>query len=169
MPYKDGSQSCQLIVLAHHTSDLDHIFKVGVIANLKVSQKERTMMKGVHMMIDITSKAIEVTPAIRERIDSRFAKLERLQVPLITPQVIVTKEGLEFVIEAHVGIPNGQLFAEARHEDLYAAVTQLGQKLERQLTRYASKPDAHRAARSGKEQCRAGEINPAGERATIAM
>ena len=27
------------------------------------------------MMIDITSKAIEITPTIRERIESRFAKL----------------------------------------------------------------------------------------------
>ena len=113
------------------------------------------------MIIDITSKAIDVTPAIRERIESRFAKLERLQVPLITPQVIITKEGLAFIIEAKIGIPNGQLFAQAEHEDLYAAVTLLGQKLERQLTRHSSKPAAHRSARSGKEQCRAGELTPA--------
>ena len=102
------------------------------------------------MMIDITSKAIEITPTIRERIESRFAKLERIQVPLISPQVIVIKEGQEYIVEAKVGVPSGQLFAQAQHEDLYAAVTLLGQK-----------PAAHRAARSGKEQCRAGELTPA--------
>ena len=113
------------------------------------------------MMIDITSKAIEITPTIRERIESRFAKLERIQVPLISPQVIVIKEGQEYIVEAKVGVPRGQLFAQAQHEDLYAAVTLLGQKLERQLNRHNDKPAAHRAARSGKEQCRAGELTPA--------
>ncbi|MEZ7862556.1 MAG: ribosome-associated translation inhibitor RaiA [Aeromonadaceae bacterium] len=113
------------------------------------------------MIIDITSKAIDITPTIRERIESRFAKLERLQVPLITPQVIVIKEGLAFIVEAKIGIPNGQLFAQAEHEDLYAAVTLLGQKLERQLNRHLAKPVAHRGTRSGKEQCRTGELTPA--------
>ena len=113
------------------------------------------------MIIDITSKAIDVTPNIRERIASRFAKLERLQVPLITPQVIIVKEGLAFIVEAKIGIPNGQLFAQAEHEDLYAAVTLLGQKLERQLNRHLAKPVAHRGTRSGKEQCRTGELTPA--------
>lgn len=113
------------------------------------------------MIIDIASKAVDITPTIRERIESRFAKLGRMQVPLITPQVIICKEGLSFTIEAKIGIPNGQLFAQAEHEDLYAAVTLLGQKLERQLHRHSTKPVAHRSGRSGKEQCRAGELTPA--------
>lgn len=110
------------------------------------------------MMIDITSKAIDVTQTIRERIESRFAKLERLQVPLITPQVIISKEGQIFTIEAHVGIPNSQLFAQAEHEDLYAAVTLLGQKLERQLNRYCDKPGAHISTRSAKAQIKSDAI-----------
>ncbi len=110
------------------------------------------------MIIDITSKAVEITPSIRDRIESRLAKLGRLQVALITPQIIIGKEGLNFTIEAKIGIPNGQLFAVSEHEDLYAAVTLLGQKLERQLTRHNNKPIAHRGVRSGKERCRAGEM-----------
>lgn len=79
------------------------------------------------MKIEITSKIIDITPAIRERIESRFEKLERLQVPLITPHVIVSKERLMFTVEASAGIPNGKLFAQAEHEDLYAAINELGQ------------------------------------------
>ncbi|MGY3942663.1 ribosome hibernation-promoting factor, HPF/YfiA family [Aeromonas tecta] len=103
------------------------------------------------MKIEITSKIIDITPAIRERIESRFEKLERLQVPLITPHVIISKERLMYNIEATAGIPNGKLFAQAEHEDLYAAITDLGQKLERQLTRHIEKPIARRAAAAGKE------------------
>ncbi|MFE8711322.1 ribosome hibernation-promoting factor, HPF/YfiA family [Aeromonas allosaccharophila] len=104
------------------------------------------------MKIEITSKIIDITPAIRERIESRFEKLERLQVPLITPHVIVSKERLMFTVEASAGIPNGKLFAQAEHEDLYAAINELGQKLERQLNRHTEKPIARRTNAALKEQ-----------------
>jgi len=96
------------------------------------------------MKIEITSKIISVTDPIRERIASRFAKLERLQVPLINPHVIITKEPKGVKIEATAGVPNGSLFAQADHEDLYAAINLLGQKLERQLNKHQGKPLAQR-------------------------
>ncbi|MGL5948658.1 MAG: ribosome hibernation-promoting factor, HPF/YfiA family [Aeromonas sp.] len=103
------------------------------------------------MQIEITSKIVDITPAIRERITSRFAKLERLQVPLITPHVIVAKERMMYIVEASAGMANGKLFAQAEHEDLYAAINDLGQKLERQLNRYTDKPLSRRADPSAKE------------------
>lgn len=106
------------------------------------------------MKVEIISKVMDITPAIRERIESRFDKLERLQVPLIKPHVVVGKEGQTFIIEATASIPSGTLFAQAEHLDLYAAITDLGQKLERQINRHTEKPHAHRGVRSGKEQCR---------------
>jgi ribosome-associated inhibitor A len=111
------------------------------------------------MKIEITSKIIDITPAIRERIESRFDKLDRLQVPLISPHVIIIKERLMYVVEATAGIPNGKLFAQAEHEDLYAAITDLGQKLERQLNRHTDKPLARRAAVGGKEVLQPDEVD----------
>jgi ribosome-associated inhibitor A len=93
---------------------------------------------------------MNITDAIRARVESRFEKLSRFDVPLINPHVIITSEPNSFKIEANITIPNNQLFAEADHEDLYAAINQLGQKLERQLNRYLKKPVAHRGTRSGK-------------------
>ena len=72
-------------------------------------------------------------------------------MPLITPHVIISKERLMYIVEATAGIPNGKLFAQAEHEDLYAAITDLGQKLERQLNRHIEKPLARRAAVTGKD------------------
>lgn len=106
------------------------------------------------MKVAVNSRIIEITPAIRERIETRFDKLERLQVPLINPSVVIRKEGQIYVVEATTGIPHGTLFAQAEHEDLYAAVTEMGQKLERQLNRHIDKPNAHRGLRSGKDKCR---------------
>ncbi|CAG9296005.1 ribosome hibernation-promoting factor, HPF/YfiA family [Celerinatantimonas diazotrophica] len=96
------------------------------------------------MIIDITSKSIDITPTIRERIENRFAKLEKPQIPLIKPQVIITREKQDYKVEAKIGVPNGQLFASEQHEDLYAAINGLGHKLERQLRRHHTKPITER-------------------------
>ncbi|MFM2482508.1 ribosome hibernation-promoting factor, HPF/YfiA family [Celerinatantimonas sp. YJH-8] len=100
------------------------------------------------MLIDITSKSIDITPTMREKIEARMAKLEKTQVPLIKPQVIITKEKLLFKVEAKIGIPSGQLFASDENNDLYVALNNLGQKLERQLRRYHNKPIAGRVDKS---------------------
>ncbi|SDI99163.1 SSU ribosomal protein S30P /sigma 54 modulation protein [Ferrimonas sediminum] len=96
------------------------------------------------MRIEITSKQLTVTDPIRERIESRFEKLERHEVNLITPHVIITQEGPEFQIEASMGIPSGKLFAKASHENLYNAINQMGQRLERQLNRHTHKDQSKR-------------------------
>ncbi|ART79696.1 ribosome hibernation-promoting factor, HPF/YfiA family [Oceanisphaera avium] len=101
------------------------------------------------MSITITSTVIDISPAIRERIESRFAKLARRQVDLITPHVIINKEGLKYQVEATAGVRNDTLFAKAEDDNLYAAIKDLGQKLERQLNRYADKPLAQRAVAAG--------------------
>ncbi|GDY24392.1 MULTISPECIES: ribosome hibernation-promoting factor, HPF/YfiA family [unclassified Agarivorans] len=103
------------------------------------------------MIIDITSKTISITPTIREHIAARFEKLEKNQIPLISPKVTITTDNKKVKIEAKINLPNGQLFASDAHQDLSVAINNLGQKLERQLHRFQDKPNAHRASRSGKD------------------
>ncbi|BAJ00939.1 ribosome hibernation-promoting factor, HPF/YfiA family [Shewanella violacea] len=95
-------------------------------------------------MTKITSKHLEVTPLIRERIQTRLEKLSRHDIQLINPHVIIVQEKLQFKIEASVGIPGHKLFAQAKHEDLYSAINAMGQKLEKQLNRQTHKPEAQR-------------------------
>ena len=95
-------------------------------------------------MTKITSKHLEVTALIRERIEARLERLSRHDVQLINPHVIIIQEKQLFKIEASVGIPNSTLFAQAKHEDLYSAITAMGQKLEKQLNRLTHKPEAQR-------------------------
>lgn len=47
--------------------------------------------------------------------------------------------------EAVIKVPKGQLVASATHEDLYAAINEVEQKLERQLNKLTHKPEARRA------------------------
>ncbi|MEF1218087.1 HPF/RaiA family ribosome-associated protein, partial [Photobacterium damselae] len=44
------------------------------------------------MTLEITGKNIDVTPAIRERFEFKFNKLEKFQVPFIKKHVVIGQE-----------------------------------------------------------------------------
>lgn len=111
------------------------------------------------MRIEITSKQITITDTMRTKVEERFKKLEKLQIPLIKPHCIITKEPQGVKIEATIGVPNGKVFAHAEHDDLYIAIGQLFQKIERQLNKHLHKSEAARAKNHGKDMCRNGEIS----------
>ncbi len=103
------------------------------------------------MVINITSKQMEITSAIRAHIEDRLQKLEKWQVHLINPHVILSKQPQVFVADATITTPNGNLIATAKHEDMYFAINELFYKLERQLNRLQHKGRARRAYDSIKE------------------
>ncbi|PWI32061.1 ribosome-associated translation inhibitor RaiA [Vibrio albus] len=99
------------------------------------------------MRVNITGKNIDTTSAIRSHIEAKLKKLEKWQVDIINCQAAISEEpNRQKKFEATVTIPKGKLVASATHEDLYAAITETEQKLERQLNKLRHKPDAKRAA-----------------------
>ncbi|MBY5993462.1 ribosome hibernation-promoting factor, HPF/YfiA family [Ferrimonas balearica] len=103
------------------------------------------------MRIEITSKPVSVTDSIRHRVQAKFEKLARHDIPLLNPHVMIGKEGQEYQVEATVAIPSGQLVATGQHTDMYVAINQMGQKLERQLNKQSAKETARRHDRTNIE------------------
>lgn len=54
------------------------------------------------MTMNITSKQMEITPAIRQHVADRLAKLEKWQTHLINPHIILSKEPQGFVADATI-------------------------------------------------------------------
>ncbi len=108
------------------------------------------------MILNITSKQMEITAAIRNHVEDRLAKLEKWQTHLINPHIVLSKEPKEFVADATINTPNGKLVASAKHEDMYTAINDLIAKLERQLNKAQHKPEARRATSSMKDFTPAG-------------
>ncbi|WP_087019085.1 ribosome hibernation-promoting factor, HPF/YfiA family [Thaumasiovibrio subtropicus] len=99
------------------------------------------------MNLEITGKNLEVTPAIRARIEAKFTKLEKWEVPLLKRHAVISQEpNKRFKIEASASIPGGKLIASADHEDMYGAITDMFQKMERQMNKQQHKPEARRAS-----------------------
>ncbi|AUW02965.1 ribosome hibernation-promoting factor, HPF/YfiA family [Vibrio campbellii] len=100
------------------------------------------------MTMNITGKNIEITSAIRAHIESKFKKLEKWQVDIIGCQATFSEEpNKQKKFEAIIKVPKGQLIASATHEDLYAAINEVEQKLERQLNKLTHKPEARRSSK----------------------
>jgi ribosome-associated inhibitor A len=103
------------------------------------------------MILNITSKQMEITEAIRHHVEERLSKLEKWQTHLINPHIVLSKEPKEFVADATINTPNGTLVASAKHADMYTAINDLIAKLERQLNKAQHKPEARRANSSVKD------------------
>ncbi|MDY4382371.1 ribosome-associated translation inhibitor RaiA [Pectobacterium brasiliense] len=103
------------------------------------------------MTINITSKQMDITPAIRQHVEDRLSKLDKWQTQLINPHIILSKEPQGFVADATISTSNGPLVASAKHDDMYAAINELITKLERQLDKLQHKGEARRAVASVKE------------------
>ncbi|MBD8512921.1 ribosome-associated translation inhibitor RaiA [Photobacterium sp. WH77] len=111
------------------------------------------------MQVEVTGKNIDVTPAIRERIEEKFSKLERFQVPLIGKHAVISQEpNRHFKVEATAGIPGGNIVASSEQENMYAAIKDMYQKLERQLSKQSHKSEARRASHSQKPVLTEAEI-----------
>ncbi|MBD1390820.1 ribosome-associated translation inhibitor RaiA [Neiella sp. HB171785] len=91
------------------------------------------------MNIEITCKTMPVTPSIREHISYAFSKLERLDVQLINPRVIIEKDGNDIMVEARILTPGNEIFAKANHENFQTATNRLVDKLKQQVIRHRGK------------------------------
>jgi ribosome-associated inhibitor A len=103
------------------------------------------------MTVNITSKQMDITPAIREHVEDRLKKLDKWQTHLINPHVVLSKEPKGFSADATINTPNGTLVASATNDDMYAAINELVNKLERQINKVQHKPEARRADAAGKD------------------
>ena len=94
------------------------------------------------MNYNIRGENIEVTPAIREYVEKKIAKLEKYftEVPDATVNVNL-KVFSDKKSKVEVTIPMTQLVlrAEELNEDMYAAIDLIADKLERQIRKHKTK------------------------------
>jgi len=87
------------------------------------------------MKYNIHGKKIEVTDSIKKYIEEKIGKIEKyLSNPEdITAKVVIRISGREQVVEVTIPIQKIVLRCEERHDDLYAAIDKVSDKLERQI------------------------------------
>lgn len=96
------------------------------------------------MQINTSGHQLELTPAIKDYVESKFEKLERHNDRITNVNVILSVDKLEQKAEATVHASGKDFFANASAEDLYAAIDLLSDKLDRQLIKRKEKLNSHR-------------------------
>lgn len=95
------------------------------------------------MQLNITGHHIEVTPALRDYVKDKLARLERHGAHATNTHVILSVDKLRHKAEATLHLNGGDLFADATEADLYAAIDMLLDKLDRQLKKIHDKHHDH--------------------------
>jgi len=96
------------------------------------------------MQVIVTGHHLEVTDALRSNIDAKFEKLARHFDNVTDVHVILSVEKLVKKAEATLKLNGATLFAEDHQEDMYVAIDEMVDKLERQITKHKEKHALHR-------------------------
>ncbi|WP_058486290.1 ribosome hibernation-promoting factor, HPF/YfiA family [Defluviitalea phaphyphila] len=93
----------------------------------------------------ISGKNIEVTNALQEKIMDKLSKLEKFFVSDTEAQVTLSVEKLRHIIEVTIPFQGTILRAEVEDKDMYAAIDEVVDILERQLLKFKNRlKDKHR-------------------------
>ena len=97
------------------------------------------------MQITITGRHFEITDAIRDHIHDKLQRLERHFDKVMTIHITLWVEKQEKRAEGSLYVDGSDLHAQAVHNDMYAALDALADKLDRQVTKHKEKiKDHHR-------------------------
>jgi putative sigma-54 modulation protein len=96
------------------------------------------------MNLKISGHHLEVTPAIREYLESKLARVLRHFENVIDINVILSAQKLLHSIEVTAHVPGKDIHVEAQDNDMYVAIDALVDKLDRQMVKHKEKNVARR-------------------------
>lgn len=100
------------------------------------------------MNLTISGHHLEVTPALRTYVTSKLDRIKRHFDQVVDVKVLLavenmTEKELRQKAECNIHIKGIDLFAESTHSDLYAAVDELVDKLDRQVRKHKTRLQSH--------------------------
>jgi putative sigma-54 modulation protein len=97
------------------------------------------------MQINLTGHHVDITEALKGYVDSKFERLARHFDNVLAIHVVLSVEKLRQKAEATLHVNGAKVFADSVHEDMYAAIDALVDKLDRQVLKHKEKKSDHRA------------------------
>ena len=95
------------------------------------------------MKIELTGQHIDVTPSLHDHVHEKFKRLERHFDRVINAHIVLSVEKQRHHAEASLLVSQNTIFAESTSEDMYAAIDQLIDKLDRQIVKHKEKTKDH--------------------------
>ncbi|HEX6003670.1 MAG TPA: ribosome-associated translation inhibitor RaiA [Burkholderiales bacterium] len=96
------------------------------------------------MNLHLTGHHVQITPAIRDYVAGKLARITHHFDHVIDVSVILSVEKLQQKVEASVHVRGRDIFCESIDTDMYAAIDSLADKLDRTIIKYKEKNLEHR-------------------------
>ena len=125
-----------------------HFEPNGGIVNPETGFSTRKTTGGFFMNLTISGHHLEVTPSLRSYVTNKLDRIVRHFDQVVDVKVLLTvekqkeKEGRQRA-ECNIHVKGTDMFAESSHADLYAAVDELVDKLDRQVVRHKTRLQEH--------------------------
>lgn len=99
------------------------------------------------MQVQLSGQQIEVTPALRDHVNSRLDRLTRLDERILSLSIVLSVNKLQQRAEGTLSVTGSTLHAEALENDMYVSIDVLFDKLVTQLRKHREKiSDKHQRA-----------------------
>ena len=99
------------------------------------------------MRIETFGKDVEVTPALKEYVDTKLHRLGKHFEQHCEVRVTLSLQKNEHHVDASVNLPGQAVHAEAAGQTMYAAIDLLADKLDRLILKHKEKQQDHHAPR----------------------
>ena len=96
------------------------------------------------MQINVTGHHLDVTESLRDYVNEKMDRVERHFDLVNTAHVILSVEKNRQKAEATLVLKGNKIFAESVDEDMYAAIDNMVDKLDRQIIKHKEKVQSHR-------------------------
>ena len=102
------------------------------------------------MQINLTGHHVEVTPVLREYVTRKLDRITRHFDHVTSIHVVLTVEKQSRKkAEATLHVAGADMFADASHSDMYAAIDTLTDRLDGQVRKHKDKLSDHHRAEGG--------------------
>ncbi|MDM7456636.1 MAG: ribosome-associated translation inhibitor RaiA [Tepidimonas sp.] len=100
------------------------------------------------MNLTISGHHLDVTPALRDYVSTKLERISRHFDQVVDIRVLLSVDKAKDKdqrqrAECNIHVKGKEIYAESTHADLYAAVDELADKLDRQVLRYKDKAQEH--------------------------
>ena len=97
------------------------------------------------MQLNISGHHVELSDAVQAYIRTKMQRIERHFDHLVDVHVVLGAERQLHTVEATAHVSGNNLHAQSQHEDMYAAIDLLIDKLDRQVRKHKEKLTDHHA------------------------
>jgi putative sigma-54 modulation protein len=107
------------------------------------------------MRLKITGRHMDITPALRQYVESRFGRLDRYGLKLGSVQVVLGVEKLQHKAEVVCEVNGKRVQAKTATPEMYATIDALVGRLDTQLRKWKDRLVSHKPNTRGRTKVRA--------------